>query len=658
MPVVVCPGCGARMTAHDAAVGKSVKCPECQTAVPVGAAEPADEFPPWRRGPVDDNEPDDRPRRRGKSRPKKSGALVALIAGLLAVAVLAGGGFAAYWFGFRDKPDVPAPAAPAAPAAATTPETPEAPEPPSNPGDSPPARTTKTPVPDGWMVYDVPGCGFRVALPAPPSEEAYRAREAADASATGRMFRSPYGGFADSPSKVLCAVGRVTPPATVPADRRRREGVEAFRSDFDFRNRPGAKVLRRAAPVGLKYQGKEVVAETSSGDRKWGWVVRSAVVGDDVFVMAVSKENELPPAAIVDGFFDSLEVTGGADWANKPAPKPAGTILPTKTVAYQETLHPMLKTVSLSADGGTVGVFGLGKFGVGKNGPGLAPMTAFYDVDSGKRVGVPILQFEGHGPIAAGGKTTVYDNTSAVFVHDIATGQKTEAATFGRSPGRYSFAPSGRLLVTAQKSTLRFQPWPAGAASVPEVDAGSPVYGLSQVFQGGTRVAAVQYDADDVVARVWDVTAGRAVKTVPLKRPRKTGDDPGEPVLVAEDGKSMVVRTEKDAQAVWDLSTGERMTWWDNLWGRLPSTRLKPMTGGRILYAVQGRKRLPEGGGWRDIRHVVIADHRTGGVIHDLEYPPEVTDFALVTVECTPDGRRVASQCPVMRKVYVWDVPE
>lgn len=657
MPItVVCPGCGARMTAHDAALGKSVKCPKCQTPVPVRAAPPPedlpDDLPPRRRRPADDDEPDDRPRRKGKKRPQKSGAPVALIAGLLAVAVLAGGGFAAYWFGFRDQPQAAAPAGPTNPA---------------GPGPAGPAAgavaAKKAPVPDGWQVHDIEGCGFRVAFPAPPVEDAPTSQGTAAVQATGRMFRSPAGGFAASPSRVLCGVGRVTPPATIPADRRRQAGMQAFKSD-SIEGLPGARVTtRRAATVGFHHPGEEVIVVLPAarpGGPVTYWDIRSAAVGNDVFVMAVWKEGEHPPAEVVNGFFDSLDVVGGAAWSNPnqgqpsltPKAEPSGVFLPVKTVAVAEALQPGLTKFSLSADGGTVGVFGLGKKA---DGTGPYPMSAFYDVDTGKRGDVPLL-LDGPGTIAAGGKTTAYDTSFDLFVHDIATGKKTEAAKIGRATGVYSFAPSGKLLVTAQKSKLRFQPWPAGTPA-PEVDAGSPVYGLSQVFQGGTRVAAVQYDADDVVARVWDVTAGKAVKTVPLKRPRMKSDHPSEPVRVAEDGKSMVVRTEKGRETVWDLSIGERMKWWDIPSSRPPSTVVKPMVGSRILFAQQAQKSLPSGGS-RDFRHVAVADLFSGGIFHFLEYPPEVEDLTLVLVECTPDGRRVASLCPATRKVYVWDVPK
>ncbi|MBX9625340.1 MAG: zinc-ribbon domain-containing protein [Gemmataceae bacterium] len=68
MPIpVACPGCSARLNAPDVAAGKRVKCPKCQTLIPVPAAsdEEVDEptARPSARRPRDEGD-DDRPRRR------------------------------------------------------------------------------------------------------------------------------------------------------------------------------------------------------------------------------------------------------------------------------------------------------------------------------------------------------------------------------------------------------------------------------------------------------------------------------------------------------------------------------------------------------------------------------------------------------------------
>ncbi|HEX4613755.1 MAG TPA: hypothetical protein VH092_36575, partial [Urbifossiella sp.] len=96
MPIaVVCPGCSARLNTPDTAAGKTLKCPKCQTPVPVPAPKPpaagagGAPVPPKKAGrpagperdaadrprrsrpadgDYDTDEPDDRPRRKGKKR--------------------------------------------------------------------------------------------------------------------------------------------------------------------------------------------------------------------------------------------------------------------------------------------------------------------------------------------------------------------------------------------------------------------------------------------------------------------------------------------------------------------------------------------------------------------------------------------------------------
>lgn len=73
MPIpLICPGCSAKVTAPDSAVGKKVRCPKCQAAVPVPAAE-GEDFDVEDSAPlkpkkkpvvVEDDEDDDRPRKK------------------------------------------------------------------------------------------------------------------------------------------------------------------------------------------------------------------------------------------------------------------------------------------------------------------------------------------------------------------------------------------------------------------------------------------------------------------------------------------------------------------------------------------------------------------------------------------------------------------
>lgn len=73
MPISVqCPSCSAKLNAPDAAAGKRVKCPKCQTVVPIPAADPIEAAevvdepapPPVKRKPEPADEPDDRPKKK------------------------------------------------------------------------------------------------------------------------------------------------------------------------------------------------------------------------------------------------------------------------------------------------------------------------------------------------------------------------------------------------------------------------------------------------------------------------------------------------------------------------------------------------------------------------------------------------------------------
>ncbi len=163
--VVVCPGCGAKLNAPDAAAGKRVKCPkpDCGTAVPVPAVlpEPAppppppvpksaaldlddeDEAPkkptkkPARAVDEDDEDEDDRPRKKAKKRSydeddeddedddrpkkkKKKGGMSPALIGVLALVgllVLGGVGYGVYALAFKKKDDTAGPGGSTTPAA-------------------------------------------------------------------------------------------------------------------------------------------------------------------------------------------------------------------------------------------------------------------------------------------------------------------------------------------------------------------------------------------------------------------------------------------------------------------------------------------------------------------------------------------------------------
>lgn len=187
--LIVCSNCSTKLSAPDAAVGKRVKCPKCAAAVPVPAPAPADvedeppparveepagdedERPRQKRRRADEDDGDERPRRKARSardddsdddRPRRKkqaskggGALVAAVIG--GVLLLAGAGFAAYWFGFRDKEPETAGPGPSDP----------------KPGTPDPKPDPKTPNPPGegklltgdWKEHGDDARGFRVSLP-------------------------------------------------------------------------------------------------------------------------------------------------------------------------------------------------------------------------------------------------------------------------------------------------------------------------------------------------------------------------------------------------------------------------------------------------------------------------------------------------------------
>jgi hypothetical protein len=178
MPTTVqCPGCSSRLNAPDAAAGKKVKCPKCQTLIVVPAPRPpAAGFevvddrtalkPARSKGPAApaveadvqlEDDPDDRPRKkRRKAAGPPPGVLIAAAAAC--VLLLAGAGFAVYWFGSRDKPQPTA-------TAETNPgsEQPSGP-PPTAPGVVQPSGLRRL---APGTVYESPDGVFRVTYPHP-----------------------------------------------------------------------------------------------------------------------------------------------------------------------------------------------------------------------------------------------------------------------------------------------------------------------------------------------------------------------------------------------------------------------------------------------------------------------------------------------------------
>lgn len=106
-----CPGCGAKVRVPESLLGKSVKCPKCQSVFTAESPEagfeevPEDEPRPRRRRPepVDDDDDDyeeRRPRRRRRGEPHR-GTLV-LVLGIMSLVICAPLGIAAWVMGNND----------------------------------------------------------------------------------------------------------------------------------------------------------------------------------------------------------------------------------------------------------------------------------------------------------------------------------------------------------------------------------------------------------------------------------------------------------------------------------------------------------------------------------------------------------------------------
>lgn len=329
----------------------------------------------------------------------------------------------------------------------------------------------------------------------------------------------------------------------------------------------------------------------------------------------------------------------------KPPPNPptAEWVLPAKSfrVDVTPTLFLQEKTLRLSPDGGTVGIRG-------SAGADDDERSMYYDLSTGRQIGVTGSR---HGPglLSAGGKTAAVEEWGEprLLMRDVLTGKEAEV---GRGLSAYTYSPDGHLLVTARGSTLTFRPWPTTAGAVREVDAGSPVLALSQVFLAGRRVAATQADESGVVVRVWDVAAGRSVAAHALNRPRDHPAFNQERLRVAEDGKAMVIRARNRTDEIWDLSVGKPVGWAPS-----PLESYHPVTGGRVCYTGFGGAALAP----VDIASfIAVADLRTGNVVYRLRLPPGV-EGPVVVYDSARDGKRFVGMAGILTQpvLYVWELP-
>lgn len=93
---VACPECNARLSAPETAAGRTVTCRKCHTPIRVPAPAGGE------------HDEDDRPRHAGRKHLVNIGVLVAVL-------LVGGGGFAAFWFVFGDKEKPLRPAPPGEP---------------------------------------------------------------------------------------------------------------------------------------------------------------------------------------------------------------------------------------------------------------------------------------------------------------------------------------------------------------------------------------------------------------------------------------------------------------------------------------------------------------------------------------------------------------
>lgn len=373
-----------------------------------------------------------------------------------------------------------------------------------------------------------------------------------------------------------------------------------------------------------------------------GLIVAGGAVAAAIYFLG-GKDPATPATAATGGprpGGDPVVVPPGADPGRGPTA--ASTSLPpTKTLSVD--LKDILN-FSLSPDGSVVGLAGVG---VKQPGGKEEHLSVFYDLSTGKRVGVPI-DLNGPGVISNGAKSTAFTDFGELFVRDISTGEQT---AIGKDLKEFAFSPDGKVVVTAVGPKVSFRPWPATSGEPKEVTSESPVIGLSNVFQQGTRVATVHNDAKGVLVRVWDVRAGKATEDVPLGRPKINGSDTRHRLAVADDGRAMVVTNEQGAREVWDLAGKKKLDWT----GKHFATSFQPVTGGLICFLKSEIK--VNGGQVSNSMFVSVVNLQTGDVVHKLEFPGGVESHTGSHLGVSADGKRFVSWSDDTKKLYVWDLP-
>jgi hypothetical protein len=336
-----------------------------------------------------------------------------------------------------------------------------------------------------------------------------------------------------------------------------------------------------------------------------------------------------------------------ADPTIEPATLEPGDVLSTKTIALD------MKAVlffSIAPDGERFGVFGKDRRKAELNDPSA---SFYFDTATGRRVGQP-LENIGPGQLFGRGQFALYvdgvlGKDRGVVVRELDTGQETVVAPGKNGLGSLVLTADGKILVTAQRSTLGFLGVPDGKAAFPAVNTPDPITHLSNVFLNDTRIATLH---DNGVVRVWDLMTGKEVDAVDLKSAKTGWDRLG----VAGDGVAMIVRNSKNGeQMIWDLKAKKPMTWEQKSKFALFKPSYYPMSGGRVYFMGREYNVKLKGGGVSHIYFVALTDLATGTVTGRLLAPEDPEPWADVWV--SRDGKRGFLLNTYKARVYVWDLP-
>ena len=361
MPIaVLCPGCNSRLNAPDAAAGKTVKCPKCQTPMVLPAPEPAasdfevvdepaapkkpapksatakkpaartdvqvddddEDDRPRKKKPVveaDDDEEDDRPRgkkrsarddddeeddrpRKKKKAAKKGTPVGLLVGGGLALLLLLGGcGFAIYWFAIRDK---------AAEVVGGT--------------GTGGGASTKGTIPAGWQVLSPTGAGFKTVVPLLPKDSArWTAPPPAPTPPVETEYRCP-----TADGKTLYVVSVYTFPEAMSAADRMAHIVNDLKKEQQFPKQFIKETTRKMTLGGveanellleidiaglLSSKGAGIPKGAMKGEKppdKLTAVARYCVNSNKGYVAGVvSLSGSRAPEADEKAFFDNFEFT-------------------------------------------------------------------------------------------------------------------------------------------------------------------------------------------------------------------------------------------------------------------------------------------------------------------------------------------------------------